>query len=229
MKSRNTDMDRFVHPNTISHPPVLGRREQTVERHGGDDHLLSNHIPRQSPLFTNETRCEHAHWSKPPRKNISSGIPPYRASIPVDMNSIKPIVPEVMIVKHSPQIPPSACITVERISTNQKREDDEKTFKKRIQDVLPDICEEYLQTLYANHRGKMVTSTVQEALDAILAQPSYPKKAQKKRKQMEETVENDDLKRIRSERVFYLPIVCVLFRRELTKEPAGILLTHLCF
>jgi uncharacterized secreted protein with C-terminal beta-propeller domain len=89
----------------------------------------------------------------------------------------------------------------------------ENVFKTKIQDVFPDICEDYIKTLYAKYdikdrTGQSFLVAIQDALDEILAKSSYPKQASKKRKR-DESVDQNDLKRIREDKTFYFPVAYV--------------------
>ncbi|KAI7972091.1 hypothetical protein EIK77_003184 [Talaromyces pinophilus] len=101
------------------------------------------------------------------------------------------------------------------LANDQKAKGPEKedVFKTKIQDVFPDICEDYVKTLYAKHdiknrTGRSFLVAVQDALDEILAKSPYPKHVSKKRKR-DEGVDQDDLRRVRDDKAFYFPVAYV--------------------
>lgn len=89
----------------------------------------------------------------------------------------------------------------------------EAVFKDKIANVFPDICDNYVRILYAKYgqadqNKKSLLVAVQNALDEILANPLYPKRnVSKKRKQMEDSISNEDLWRIRKDKANYHPAV----------------------
>lgn len=107
------------------------------------------------------------------------------------------------------------------LTKDQKTKGPEKedVFKTKIQDVFPDICEEYIKTLYAkydikNRIGQSFLVAIQDALDEILAKSPYPKQVSKKRKR-DEGLDQNDLQRIQEDKTFYFPVAYVYMILEL--------------
>lgn len=101
------------------------------------------------------------------------------------------------------------------LTKDQKARGSEKedVFKTKIQDVFPDICEEYIKKLYAkydinNRTGQSFLVAIQDALDEILAKSPYPKQVSKKRKR-DEDLDQNDMQRIREDKIFYFPVAYV--------------------
>ncbi|GAM36037.1 RING finger protein [Talaromyces pinophilus] len=111
------------------------------------------------------------------------------------------------------------------LSNDQKVKGPEKedVFKTKIQDVFPDICEDYVKTLYAKHdirnrTGQSFLVAIQDALDEILAKSPYPKHVSKKRKR-DEGVDQDDLRRVRDDKAFYFPVAFKLLVKHYPSVP----------
>ncbi|KUL84720.1 hypothetical protein ZTR_07645 [Talaromyces verruculosus] len=111
------------------------------------------------------------------------------------------------------------------LTNDQKAKDPEKedVFRTKIQDVFPDICEDYIKTLYAkydikNRTGQSFLVAIQDALDEILAKSPYPKHVSKKRKR-DEGVDQDDLRRVRDDKAFYFPVAFKLLAKHYPSVP----------
>ncbi|KAF5014028.1 hypothetical protein F66182_15127, partial [Fusarium sp. NRRL 66182] len=100
----------------------------------------------------------------------------------------------------------------------------EDVFKTKIQDVFPDICEEYIKTLYAkydinNRTEQSFLVAIQDALDEILAKSPYPKQVSKKRKR-DESLDQNDMQRIREDKIFYFPVAYKLLVKSYPSVPS---------
>jgi hypothetical protein len=129
------------------------------------------------------------------------------ASTPT-LAAVEPLNP--VAAKTSPQKNPFIDLTNDQKVEGPEKED---VFKTKIQDVFPDICEDYIKTLYAksdikNRTGQSFLVAIQDALDDILAKSPYPKQVSKKRKR-DDSVDQNDLQRIREDKIFYFPVAYV--------------------
>lgn len=149
---------------------------------------------------------------QPPRKRVftEKELQAASASVKIVPNTSVSSLPIAATVSFSKNAS-TAAPTVDRKTRSQQDEEKQAVFREKIHTLFPDICEVYVKTLYGKyapnvHSAQEMDGVIEEVLDEILEQPSYPKSGQKKRKR----VDDSDLKRVQSNHAYYYPIVCVL-------------------
>jgi hypothetical protein len=151
---------------------------------------------------------------QPPTKKVFTEKHLQAASTPIKRAVVEPIATNFSLKNASPSAAATATI-VDKKTRAQRKEEKQAHFRAKIEVVFPDICEEYVKHLYAKYEPLLLgiatetTGVLEQALEDILEQPSYPKKIQKKRKRMSEAVTDSVLKEIQSNSIYYIPIVCV--------------------
>lgn len=154
-----------------------------------------------SPVLRTASTPQPLNWSNSTSRFSQPASTPALAAA-------KPSNP--VAAKTSPQKNSFIDLTHDQKAKGPEKED---VFKTMIQDVFPDICEDYIKNLYAksdikNRTGQSFLAAIQDVLDEILAKSPYPKQVSKKRKR-EEGVDQNDLQRVRDDKVFYFPVAYV--------------------
>lgn len=166
----------------------------------------SQNLDRRSQPSYNGPISRAVPTTQPLNRSNSTGRLSQPASTP-KFAAAKPLNP--VTVKISPKSS-DIDLTKDQKTRVPEKED---VFKTKIQDVFPDICEEYIKTLYAkydinNRTGQSFLVAIQDALDEILAKSPYPKQVSKKRKR-DESLDQNDMQRIREDKIFYFPVAYV--------------------
>lgn len=192
-------------PLSDSHAPVIDLTEPSNKRprlfdYGHPSSQLQD--KRVQPSY-NSPFSRTVSTPQPLNRSYSTSRLSQPASTPT-LAAAKPSNP--VTAKSSPRID----LTNDQKAKGPEKED---VFRTKIQDVFPDICEDYIKTLYAkydikNRTGQSFLVAIQDALDEILAKSPYPKHVSKKRKR-DEGVDQDDLRRVRDDKAFYFPVAYV--------------------
>ncbi|EED18173.1 RING finger protein, putative [Talaromyces stipitatus ATCC 10500] len=218
---------RTAFPLPGPHLPVIDLTEPSTKRLKVSDH---NHPSSQSrdtkpqPSF-NSTAPQSVPRAQLSNRNISTSreSQPSQFSQSAAAATVAANKPSKSVTakQFSPQKDTVIDLTGQEAKTPEKKD----VFKSKIKDFFPDICEDYIQTLYTKHdiencSGQTFLLSVQNALDEVLAKSSYPKKqASKKRKEIDETIDNENLQRIRGDKIYYYPVACKLLQRHFTSVP----------
>ncbi|OKL64024.1 hypothetical protein UA08_00245 [Talaromyces atroroseus] len=221
----NNNTGHTFRPEFISHPPAPRQQVRSVCRSDlpGNNRLPSKAMSMAQKSSYDGTLNGDGSTSQPPTKKVFTGKHLRAASAFVDLSSMVPVVEPVAAKPSIQNASSTSAATVDAKSKSQKEKHQEE-FGEKIQAVFPDICDEYVKKLYAKYKPffgnvKDATRIIELALEDILEQPSYPKKIQKKRKQMADSVNDNDVKEVRSDPIYYFPIVVKLLEKQFTSLP----------
>lgn len=205
----HTTMGHTTIPLPDPHLPVIDLTQPFNKRPKLSDHSRppSQTLDTKAQPSYNSTGSRTVSTPQPVNRSISTS----RLSQPTTTPTITANKsPHPVPLKKSPQKDSIIDLTDDQKGRGLQKED---VFKIKIQDVFPDICEDYIKILYVKYdikdrTGQSFLVAIQDALDEILAKSSYPKQASKKRKR-DESIDQNDLKRIREDKIFYFPVAYV--------------------
>lgn len=187
--------------------------------------LLDSGRPNSQPLdkraqpSCNSPITRTVSTSQQLNRSNSTNRPSQSASTPT-IATAKPS--NIVAAKSSPPRNSFIDLTNDQKARVPEKED---VFKIKIQEVFPDICEDYIKKLYVkfdikSRIGQSFLVAIRDALDEVLANSSYPKRVSKKRKRGE-GVDQSDLQRIREDKTFYFPVAYVYMILEPARQVAS--------